>query len=311
MTAEDAEDMWCVYNLIQTGDKVTSSAMRKVAKTAKDASESGGGAISTERIRVRLTLEVTSVSFDPDTGNIRVSGRNASENDFVKIGAHHTTDLELHHAFDIEKDEWDHMQLSRLKEATNAAAKADIAAVVMETGLANVCLVTDRMTVVRAKIEMTVPKKRPGAAGHDKSMHRFFEAVLVAIQRHVDFTTIKAVVIASPGFIKDDFYTYMLEEAARRDLKAILENKHRFLLAHVASGHKRALQTVFMDASVMARLSDTRLAAEMNDLQVSLCVCVLQLLWLLLLLCDVVMNACCSCCESVVAVVGRGCACNL
>lgn len=59
-----------------------------------------------------------------------------------------------------------------------------------------------------------------------------------AIVRHFDFDVIKAVIIASPGFLKDQFYTYLFEEATRQDLKKILENRNKFLVCHSSSGHK-------------------------------------------------------------------------
>jgi len=46
---------------------------------------------------------------------------------------------------------------------------ADLGAVVMQEGLANVCLVTSAMTLVRAKIETNIPRKRKGQCSqHDK-----------------------------------------------------------------------------------------------------------------------------------------------
>lgn len=46
---------------------------------------------------------------------------------------------------------------------------ADLGAVVMQEGLANVCLVTSCMTLVRAKIETNIPRKRKGQCSqHDK-----------------------------------------------------------------------------------------------------------------------------------------------
>lgn len=46
---------------------------------------------------------------------------------------------------------------------------ADLGAVVMQEGLANVCLVTSCMTLVRARIETNIPRKRKGQCSqHDK-----------------------------------------------------------------------------------------------------------------------------------------------
>ena len=53
--------------------------------------------------------------------------------------------------------------------ACDPTQHADLAAVVMQEGLANVCLITPSMTLVRAKIETNIPRKRKGSCSqHDK-----------------------------------------------------------------------------------------------------------------------------------------------
>ncbi len=54
-----AEDMWHVYNLVREGDQVTATTFRKVAK------DTGTGAES-ERVKMKLTIKVEGVEFDPE-----------------------------------------------------------------------------------------------------------------------------------------------------------------------------------------------------------------------------------------------------
>jgi hypothetical protein len=37
-----------------------------------------------------------------------------------------------------------------------------------------------------------------------------------AMLRHVDFEIVKAVVLASPGYLKDDFYAFVMEDAVSK-----------------------------------------------------------------------------------------------
>jgi protein pelota len=73
-------------------------------------------------------------------------------------------DIELNQSIRLEKDCWDVIVLERLEEACDPAAKADLAAVVMQEGLANICLITSSMTISKAKIERTMPKKNQVAS---------------------------------------------------------------------------------------------------------------------------------------------------
>ena len=149
--------------------------------------------------------------------------------------------------------------------ACNPAHQADVAAVIMHEGLANICLITQHLTINRQKIEHTIPRKRKGlCTQHDKGMEKFFDAILAAIIKHIDFSIVKAVIIASPGFIKDQFYQYMLANAPRDDEKHLLENRNKFILLHSSNGFKHALTEILQDPLVLNRLSDTKAAGEMK-----------------------------------------------
>ena len=76
------------------------------------------------------------------------------------MGAYHTIDLELNRKFTLRKREWDSVSLERVDTACDPVQHADVAAVVMQEGLAHVCLITPSMTLIRAKIEVSIPRKR-------------------------------------------------------------------------------------------------------------------------------------------------------
>ncbi len=85
-----------------------------------------------------------------------------------QMGQYHSIELTLNKPFTISKTNWDAIYLDRIRLACDPAQSAEIAAVIMQQGLAHVCLLTTHMTVVRAKIEIPIPKKRVGSSHHDK-----------------------------------------------------------------------------------------------------------------------------------------------
>jgi protein pelota len=158
------------------------------------------------------------------------------------MGAYHTIDLELNRKFTILKREWDSVALDRIDEACDPSQNADVAAVVMQEGLAHLCLVLSSMTIVKAKIESQIPRKRKGlSTQHDKGLDRFFERIVQAIVTHVNFDVAKAIIIASPGFLKEQFTQYMFEYAIKNNIQILMENKQRFVLVHSSSGFKHSL----------------------------------------------------------------------
>lgn len=253
--------MWHAYNLISVGDVLKSTTIRKVL------TESSTGSSSSNKVRTMLTIRVETIDFDTQACVLRVKGRNVEENEYVKMGAYHTLDLEMNRKFTLQKSEWDSVALERIEMACDPMQHADLGAVVMQEGLANVCLVTSCMTLVRARIETNIPRKRKGQCSqHDKAMTRFYDQVAAAVLRHMNFDVVKCVLIASPGFVKDQFFDYMIQQAVKLDQKVLLDNRSKFVLVHSSSGFKHSLKEVLQDPVIGARLTDTKAAAEVKAL---------------------------------------------
>lgn len=56
------------------------------------------------------------------------------------------------------------------------------------------------------------------------------------------FSVVKCILVASPGFVKDQFISYLFKEAVRQDCKLLLENRSKFMVVHSSSGHKYSLK---------------------------------------------------------------------
>jgi len=69
----------------------------------------------------------------------------------------------MNRSFTLIKQEWDVIALERVQESCDITKKADVAAVVCQEGLANVCLVASSMTIIRQHIDCPVPRKRKGS----------------------------------------------------------------------------------------------------------------------------------------------------
>eukprot|EP00795_Rhopilema_esculentum_P015211 gene15211-6414_t len=187
LVPEEAEDMWHAYNLIAENDKLRSTTIRRVT------TQSATGSTSSNKVRTTLTIKVENIDFDTQASMLRVKGRNIEENQYVKMGQYHTIDLELNRKFSVTKAYWDCIAIERVDTACDPTQHADLAAIVMQEGIAHVCLVTSCMTIVRAKIDVTIPRKRKGSCSqHDKGLLKFYDTVIQAILRHVNFDEVLA-----------------------------------------------------------------------------------------------------------------------
>ncbi|GAA6059104.1 hypothetical protein JCM10212_002075 [Sporobolomyces blumeae] len=289
---QEDEDMWHAYNLIQQGDEIRGSAVRRVT------TESSTGSTSSHRVHLKLTLQVDKVLYSalalseqqpqhgPDstsspaaasapavssgasgTSTLHVSGRVTSENPHVKKGAFHTLDLEVGRDFSIIKGigSWDSVARERIREMTEPGRGADVGAIVCGEGIASICVITNHTTIIRQRIDVAVPRKRKGGAtalGADKAHARYLQQVYSAVVRHFDFDTLKVLIIASPGFTKEAVHSFLLEEAIRQGNKSITAAKSKFLLLHSPTHHVHSLTQILASPEVSSQLKDTKFAQE-------------------------------------------------
>ncbi|OAL34853.1 mRNA surveillance protein pelota [Fonsecaea nubica] len=274
---EEPEDMWHAYNLIRPTDLLTASAIRRVTTES-----SSTGSTSSQRVHTNLTIRVKSLDFDPQAGQLHVSGQIARENRYTKIGQFHTLDLELQRNFTLEKvvegsdgsEGWDSVARAQLEEAIDPTRGTEAVAVVMQEGLANICFITQFQTVLRQRVEVSVPRKRTGAgrsADHDKGLTKFYSTVLDTLLRqlqglmeHKDNSTSFPILLASPGFTAAGFLKQISETAATKGDKMLqdLVRRNAFIVIHSSSGHLHSLNEVLKSPEVLVRLKDTKYARE-------------------------------------------------
>jgi protein pelota len=256
---------WHAYNLIQENDRIRAKAVRRVSKT------SDAGAVNSQRIAMDLTIQVTHTDFDIGSGQLHVSGKVAAENEHVKLGQHHTLDLELNRKFTLEKaDGWDSVALEMLKEASETERRAELWAVVLGEGTANICMITEHQTILRQRIEVAVPRKRRGGVdGHSKGMEKFFSTTLSTLLRQIDLPAASApqsktlpLLLASPGFVANAFLAFIKAEATRTTNKPLMTLIPNIVVAHSSSAHIHSLNEILSSPAITTKLSDTKYARE-------------------------------------------------
>ncbi|KAJ5103293.1 hypothetical protein N7532_003822 [Penicillium argentinense] len=271
---EEPEDMWHAYNLVRPGDVLRASAIRRVTTTQDT------GSTSSARVHLTLEIRVKNLDFDPQSSQLHVSGQIMNETAHTKIGQFHTLDLELNRNFTLEKVVgangegvgWDSIAVEMLKDAVDEGGKrrAEAVAVVMQEGLAHICFIGQFQTILKQKVEMSVPRKRQGGGDHDKGMIKFYRVTLDTLLRQMEFNTsitsgsnnesVRPVLLASPGFVAAGFQKYIQAEATSTPgLKRLLPS---VVVVHSASGYLNSLSEVLQSPAVKNLLSDTKYARE-------------------------------------------------
>lgn len=172
------------------------------------------------------------------------------------MGAFHTLDIEPFRDLRIEKaDGWDSIALSRVEESCVPGRGAEVGAVVCGEGTAAFCLLSQHMTVITHRISVSIPRKASasGASQHEKALNKFYGTLFDAFLRHIPYSspTLKAIVIASPGWVRDAVYDHMLGEASKRGDKPLVRAlKEKVIKVHISSPHVHSLVEVLKSPEV-------------------------------------------------------------
>lgn len=225
-------------------------------------------------MKLNLTLQVKKVVFAPSGTPANQEGGNAgaaqddpsavlhiigpviSENDYVKLGAYHTLDIEAFRDVRIEKEDgWDSVALGRVEEAIVPGRGAEVGAVVCGEGQATFCLLSQHMTLVTHRLNVPIPRKASatGASHHEKGLIKFYTTLFDAFLRHIPYAnpSLKAIVIASPGWVRDSVYEFILTESLNRGDKALHKAmKEKCIKVHISSPHVHSLVEVLKSPEV-------------------------------------------------------------
>ena len=240
---------------------------------------SSTGSTESHRIRLNLTVQVSRVDFSSSsaptdlsnatatssvssptaplpTASLHISGPVTSENDHVRMGAFHTLDIETNRDVRIEKaDGWDSIAISRVEESCVPGKGAEVGAVVCGEGTAAFCLLSQHMTVITHRLSVPIPRKgsASGASQHEKALTKFYGTLFDAFLRHIPYSSpgLRAIVLASPGWVRDSVYEFMVGEASKRGDKVLARAlKDKVLRVHITSPHVHSLVEVLKSPEV-------------------------------------------------------------
>ncbi|TFY60794.1 hypothetical protein EVJ58_g4919 [Rhodofomes roseus] len=263
------------------GDRVRAPAIRRVQNV------SATGSTESHRVRLNLTLAVTRVTWSPATAaapgdpssantssgggeataSLQIAGQVAEENQHVKMGAFHTLDVEVNRDVRIVKEEggWDSIALGRVQESCVPGRGAEVAAVVCGEGTAIFCLLSEHMTVILQRLEVPIPRKiATGSSAHEKGLTKFYTSLYASFLRHIPYSNpgLRAIVIASPGWVRDAVLDYIMAEASRTGNKPLMGSRNKFLKVHVNSPHVHSLVEVLKSPEIISQLKETKFARE-------------------------------------------------
>jgi protein pelota len=257
---DNTEDLWALYNIMAVGDCIKLATFRKVQH------ETGNKSSSTKK-KIIITIRIEEIEYSPEA--IRFKGKNISENEYIAIGQYQTDEIGVNSFFSLYKSYWDDIHLETLKNATDVTVTSEIAAILMEEGIAHLFYISNNQTVTKGKVTHSIPKKRNGSTQHDKGKESFFDKVLNQLVKQINFENTKVLIIASPGFTKDDFKKFMeqkIDNNAKEwaDLKS---NLNKIIYTHSSSGFKHSLEEILIKPEIKRLIKDTKCIDDVSVME--------------------------------------------
>lgn len=253
---ETEDDIWELYNLILSGDSVRSVTCRKTHR------ENTSGSVSVKLHKLVMTIIVKSTEYG--TQGLRVSGFNAIDNEYVKMGQHHTMEFKVGSELILYKRSWDWLAKTRLEESCNKKIGTgdDILILLVGSGVANMFLVTSQKTVKLFGVAHNITRGgKNNSHPYRESKNKFFQMIAQNLASHLNLESLDNIILGGPGFYKDDFFKYLIDSDSHKnkDLTAIFKKKkHIFIFAKASSVFQSSIDEILLCEDFQEKLKDTK-----------------------------------------------------
>lgn len=246
---ETLDDLWHLSHIAEVGDNVSSKTTRRIQDNTGDKLRSDRGVKKT----FYLGIDVENISFHLFTGKLRLTGViTRGPEDLIPLGSHHTLEVKLNTPLTIKKSRWPKWALKRLKQAIDASKKLSAIIVVIEDDTATLGLMRQFGIEYYGPIKGNISGKRILDKNRNKNIVKFYETIVESI---IKFDSIQNIVIAGPGFYKNDFYEYLKDKHKDLASKSVIEA--------TGTGGRVGIHEVLKKGSVEKLTVENRVASEM------------------------------------------------
>ena len=201
LVPESVEDLWHLKHILEKGDVVFSLTKRISESSDKLRSDK-------EKVTVRLGIEVEKVEFQKFSNRLRITGKIVAG---VEDSGYHTISITPGKELSIIK-EWKKEQLERINYAVESSERPEVVIVTIEEGEAVI-------GVLRQWGVDEVAEIRKGYAKDAGSLRGEFFSDVYSALKNINF---EYLIIAGPGFTKDDFAEFLKEKDPELGKKVVL-----------------------------------------------------------------------------------------
>lgn len=207
LITESLDDLWHLKYILEPGDLVFAFTKRRIeGATDKLRPEKA------DKRTIRLGITVEKVEFHKFSNRLRVHGTILEG---IDTGAYHTLNIEEGTNLSIVK-KWKNDQLERIKEAEIAGLRPKVIIATIEEGEASIGMVRQFGVEESSSLRQSLGK------GEGNRRNEFFGEL--AAQLKWASEKVDAVILAVPGFTKEDFLDFLKTRDQELAKKIVLED---------------------------------------------------------------------------------------
>ena len=249
---ETLDDLWHLSHIVKNGDFITSKTTRRIQDTSGDKIRSDRGVKKT----FTLEVQIESISFHMFTGKLRLTGSiTQGPEDLIPLGSHHTIEVKFNTPLKIKKEKWSKWDIQRLQQAVKASKKLSAIIVLIEENIVTFGLIRQFGIEYYGPVIGNISGKRVIDKNRNKEIIDFYQNIVKIIYKYKD---IQSIVIAGPGFAKNDFLKFLQDNYNDLAKKSIIES--------TGSGGRVGIQEVLKKGTVEKLTTENRVAFEMKDI---------------------------------------------
>jgi protein pelota len=209
---EDADDLLTLRRIIENGDYVFADTTRVIKKVKEFARPDKG-----ERIKVRVSVRVESISLDDIVDRLRITGIiTNTDNELVPRGIHHSLTVQVGDTITIDKNrKWNDVETNILKRSGNTINFILVAIDAQEAAVAKIS--GTHLKIIPNIYSGQSGKRYQHAAKNNPNIEIFFDDIAKTIQSMFSAAVAAAennstIIIFGPGETKRRFYNLLVEK---------------------------------------------------------------------------------------------------
>ena len=197
LVPESFEDLYLLAMIISGGDRISAHGYRRFKPEEGDKGEQ-------KEVFIKLSAEKT--ELDKAAGRLRITGKilEGRPEEYVRINSYHTLSIGPGDQMEIEKERWSGFIIRRLKQAVAEARRPRLGIIAMDDEKATMAYVRGYGIDLTGEIYSHLSKKMK-ERDFERQKETYFKDVIASVDR----MDVEIVIMAGPGFMKDDIKKYM------------------------------------------------------------------------------------------------------